>query len=180
MKTVLLHICCGVCALGAIERLKEQEDEVYGLFFNPNISPDEEYEKRKIAVKAAGEIAAVKIIEGRRDSEAWSAVCQKYRHEKEGQARCILCYELRLKETFRICVENNFDWFTTTLTISPHKNSKTIISLGRELGGDKFLAVDFKKKDGFKRTIELAKKHNLYRQNYCGCLFSRQLSVVSI
>lgn len=172
-KKVLLHICCGVCAFACIERLKKEGYYVQGFFFNPNISIAEEYIKRKDAAMSVGEITKVSVIEGRYFPQAWENLCQQYKDEKEGGQRCRLCYKLRLEETSIVAGENNFDYFTTTLTVSPHKNSRVIIETAKEIDKERFLSIDFKKEDGFKNSIELAKKHNLYRQNYCGCKYSR-------
>lgn len=172
MKKVLLHICCGVCAFGAIDRLKEEGFKVTGFFFNPNVFPESEYVRRKEAVSKVSEITGVKMLDSQYDKEKWTIICQEYKDEPEGGERCLLCYDLRLRETLKICKENTFDYFTTTLTISPHKNSKIILEKGKELGGESFLTIDFKKKDGFKKTIDSAKKYNLYRQDYCGCEYS--------
>ncbi|MFH1504381.1 MAG: epoxyqueuosine reductase QueH, partial [Candidatus Omnitrophota bacterium] len=168
-----LHICCGVCALRSIDRLREEGYSAEGLFFNPNIQPYSEYLKRKQAVIAAGQAKDIKITEGEYNNSDWLKICEPYAKEKEGQKRCFLCYEIRLKETFSFCLKNNFDYFTTTLTISPHKNSQVIIDLGKSIGSEKFLSLDFKKKEGFKKTIEKAKRLNLYRQNYCGCGYGK-------
>jgi predicted adenine nucleotide alpha hydrolase (AANH) superfamily ATPase len=172
VKKVLLHICCGVCAFHAIEKLKEKGFYVEGFFFNPNIYPESEYLKRKEATEKVGELASIKIRERKYEPKIWFDVCGSYKDEKEGLNRCLLCYRLRMKETLNTVQVLGFDYFSTTLTISPHKNSKAIIELGREMGKDKFLAIDFKKSNGFKKTMDLAKRHNLYRQNYCGCVYS--------
>ncbi|UCC95338.1 MAG: epoxyqueuosine reductase QueH, partial [Candidatus Omnitrophota bacterium] len=95
-----------------------------------------------------------------------------YQNDKEGQERCLLCYELRLKKTFELFCQKQFDYFTTTLTMSPHKDSKQVLSIGRNISKRHFLPIDFKKREGFKKTIQLVKKHNMYRQNYCGCAYS--------
>jgi predicted adenine nucleotide alpha hydrolase (AANH) superfamily ATPase len=174
VRKVLLHICCGICSFSSIERLKEEGFYVEGFFYNPNIAPYEEYLKRRDVTFSVGEITGVKIIEGAYDMEKWKEVSQKYEAEGEGGKRCQLCYELRLAKTLKVYNENNFDYFTTTLTISPHKPSPLILSIGERLGGDKFLQIDFKKREGFKNTIDLAKKYNLYRQNYCGCIASKK------
>jgi len=174
MKKILLHICCGVCALSSIDRLKEEGYSVEGLFYNPNIQPHSEYFKRKQTAIAAAQAKNIRITEGEYNNSDWLKICGLYAEEKEGGRRCLLCYEMRLKETFSFFVKNNFDYFTTTLTISPHKNSQIIIDLGKKIGGDKFLCLDFKKKEGFKRTIEEAKNLDLYRQNYCGCGYSKK------
>ncbi len=174
MKKVLLHICCVVCALHAIQKLKEEGYSVEGLFFNPNIYPADEYGRRKEAAKQAASIEGIKMIEVGYDPSLWIEVCAKYADEKEGGGRCQLCYRLRMSKTLEIARESGFDFFTTTLTISPHKDSASICKIGKEIGQNYFLAVDFKKNEGFRKTMESAKKHNLYRQNYCGCMYSKR------
>ena len=172
MTKVLLHICCGVCAFYCIDYLKEKGFEVVGYFFNPNIYPEEEYKKRKDTLYTVASLTSTKIIEGDYLNKEWEELCKVYREEPEGGKRCELCYKIRLEETARKTKELNFDYFTTTLTISPHKKSKVIFDIATSIDKNKFLFIDFKKNDGFKKTIELAKKYSLYRQNYCGCRYS--------
>ncbi|UCD15269.1 MAG: epoxyqueuosine reductase QueH [Candidatus Omnitrophota bacterium] len=173
MKKVLLHICCGVCALASLKRLKKEGFYVEGFFYNPNIQPFTEYLKRKETALAVHNLNKINMIEGAYNLKQWLDICRKYKDEKEGGLRCRRCYELRLKETAKVCKEKEFDYFTTTLSISPYKRSEAIIEIGEILGKKKFLAVDFKKQEGFKETISLAKKHQFYRQNYCGCIYSK-------
>ena len=172
MKKVLLHICCGVCAFACINYLKEKGFYVEGFFYNPNIAPEDEYIKRKNAARKVCEINSIKLNEGIYEPARWDAVCSIYATKPEGGKRCNLCYETRLKETFRETLELGFDSFTTTLSVSPHKKSKIINEIGVEISQTHFMAIDFKKNDGFKKTMELAKTHNIYRQNYCGCAYS--------
>jgi len=172
MNNVLLHICCGICALESIKKLKEQNYEVVGYFFNPNIYPEEEFLKRKQVVEKVAEIYKIKVIYTKYEPQVWENICGTYKDEPEGGKRCILCYELRLKKTFEVASEENFEFFTTTLTISPYKKSNVIFEIGERIAGEKFLKIDFKKQDGFKKTTELAKQFGFYRQNYCGCRFS--------
>jgi len=174
VNTVLLHICCGVCAFYPIERLKEEGFCVVGFFFNPNIHPESEYLKRKQVSEKVAKLTSIEITKGEYEPKIWLDACRDYEDEPEGHKRCFLCYELRLKKTLEVCKEKKFNCFATTLTVSPHKNSKAIIETGESIGGDYFLPVDFKKRDGFKKTIELSKKFNLYRQSYCGCVYSRE------
>ncbi|MFH1768188.1 MAG: epoxyqueuosine reductase QueH [Candidatus Omnitrophota bacterium] len=172
MRKVLLHICCAVCAFGCIKQLKEEGFSIEGLFFNPNIHPESEYFRRKQALAVVESAADIVIHQGQYSRECWSAVCDKYRDEKEGGRRCLVCYQMRLEETFNFCRRRNMDYFTTTLTVSPHKNSKAIFDIGYKVGGDYFLKRDFKKKEGFKQSQELSREHGIYHQNYCGCLYS--------
>ena len=174
MKKVLLHACCGVCAFACLEKLKSEGFAVSLLFFNPNIHPEVEYLKRLATAGRVSEISSVELLKTTYEPKQWFDKCGGYKKEPEGGKRCLLCYELRLKKTFEIARLKGFDCFTTTLTISPHKRSKGIFNIGKEIGGGFFLDFDFKKQEGFKRTIERAKEHGLYRQNYCGCIYSKR------
>jgi predicted adenine nucleotide alpha hydrolase (AANH) superfamily ATPase len=169
---VVLHICCGVCAAGAAEALASESHEVIGFFYNPNIHPSEEYQKRlDVAHKVAKEFNFPLQV-GPYMPEEWLALTEALKDEPEGGKRCPVCYRLRLEKTYDYMKECGADTFTTTLTISPHKSAQVINDIGLEIGGRKFLVRDFKKKDGFKRTVHLAKKWELYRQDYCGCTYS--------
>ncbi|MCK9574044.1 MAG: epoxyqueuosine reductase QueH [Candidatus Omnitrophica bacterium] len=172
MKKVLLHICCGVCAFACINYLKEKGFYVEGFFYNPNISPHEEYLKRRDAANDVCGITSIKLNEGKYNSRDWDNICSVYRNEPEGGKRCNFCYDFRLAETFRVTIASGFDSFATTLSISPHKKSKIISDVGMAIAPEYFMAIDFKKNDGFKKTIALAKTYNIYRQNYCGCAYS--------
>lgn len=171
-QSVLLHICCGVCASSVIEQLRKQGYEVIGFFYNPNIYPYEEYKKRFEVAKKVSQILNFNLIEGSYDLDTWMRLTQDYDKEPEGGKRCELCFRIRLEESYKITNNMNLSYFTTTLTVSPHKDASIINSIGAQIGGEKFLVRDFKKKDGFKNAIEFAKKHSFYRQNYCGCRFS--------
>ncbi|MCS7231957.1 MAG: epoxyqueuosine reductase QueH [Elusimicrobiota bacterium] len=171
-KKVLLHICCGVCAGYCIELLQKYNYEVVGFYFNPNIAPEEEYIKRKKVVEKIKEIYKIQIFFSEYNPSLWWQLCGGYKEEPEGGKRCKICYMLRLKETYNYLSKLNCDFFTTTLTISPHKNSETIFEIAKEINKDSFLQIDFKKEDGFKKTMEIAKKNQFYIQNYCGCLYS--------
>ncbi|MCX7956926.1 MAG: epoxyqueuosine reductase QueH [Endomicrobia bacterium] len=169
---VLLHICCGICACHCIKYLKENNFEVTGYFYNPNIYPLEEYQKRKYVVEQIQDIFSIQIIYDEYENDLWMSLCQEYKNETEGSIRCKTCYRLRLQKTYQKLRELSFDFFTTTLTISPHKNSAIIFETAKEINNQKFLKIDFKQQNGFKKTLELSKSFNLYRQNYCGCVFS--------
>lgn len=174
-KKVLLHICCGVCAAYSINYLQQKGFFVEGFYFNPNIYPKEEYLKRKDVVEKIKMIFNINIEEGNYDYDQWKNFCvpsRDYETLSENGNRCILCYRLRLENTFHKMQEKNFDFFTTTLTISPHKISKKIFEIGKNIAGEKFLEIDFKKNDGYKKTVEIAKQYSFYRQNYCGCEYS--------
>jgi predicted adenine nucleotide alpha hydrolase (AANH) superfamily ATPase len=177
-SSVLLHICCGVCAISSIKNLQEKDFEVKGFYFNPNIYPQEEYFKRREVVEKLKKICDIEIFEGKYNYEEWKKSCvlnSDYEKETEGGKRCFLCYEYRLKETFKKMQELNLDYFTTTLTISPYKKSKIIFEIGKTVGGKNFLEIDFKKNDGFKKSVVFSKEYNFYRQNYCGCEFSLRI-----
>ncbi len=169
---IVLHICCGVCAAGVVEKLTSEGYQVLGLFYNPNIHPLEEYEKRLEAVHKVAEELNFPLEVPPYTPEEWFAATSSLENEPEGGKRCEVCFRLRLKMTYQYLREHGGDTFTTTLTVSPSKSADLINQVGREVGGDKFLARDFKKKAGFQRATELAKKWTLYRQNYCGCLYS--------
>jgi len=169
---IVLHICCGVCAAGAAAALAEEGNQVLGYFCNPNIHPAEEYQRRLQAACQAAEKLGFPLEAGPYEPEEWLKKTELLNAEPEGGKRCQLCYRFRLESTYLHLKECGADAFTTTLTISPHKPAATINKIGREIGGEKFLARDFKKKEGFKRAMESAKEWGLYRQNYCGCIFS--------
>lgn len=174
-RTLLMHSCCGPCSTACIERLKDYFD-ITVLYYNPNIEPLEEYNKRKETQKSVLRRLNIKYMDSDYDNETFRLLTKELKDEPEGGKRCTVCFSLRLKETAKRAKENDFDYFTTTLTVSPHKNSELINKLGIEIGeyvGVKFLVADFKKREGYKRSIELSKEFDLYRQNYCGCLYSK-------
>jgi predicted adenine nucleotide alpha hydrolase (AANH) superfamily ATPase len=169
---VVLHICCGVCAAAAVERLTSEGHQVLGLFYNPNIYPAREYQRRLDATyKVAQELNFPLEAAPYRPKE-WFKETNSLKDEPEGGKRCEVCFRLRLKKTYLYMIDCGWDAFTTTLTISPHKSAELINQIGWEIGGDKFLTRNFKKRDGFKRTMQLAREWDLYRQNYCGCIYS--------
>jgi predicted adenine nucleotide alpha hydrolase (AANH) superfamily ATPase len=176
---LLLHSCCAPCSSYVIEYLS-QYFEITVFYYNPNISMEEEYKKRVAEqqrfIKEFPAKHKVSFIEGDYDTSVFYNTVKGYEKCKEGGERCFLCYELRLRETARRAVAGEFDYFTTTLTISPLKKSVKLNEIGYNLGmeyGVGYLLSDFKKKEGYKRSIELSKEYDLYRQNYCGCIYSR-------
>ena len=169
---VMLHICCGICAGSVAERLLQEGHQVTGYFFNPNIHPLEEYERRLDVARVIAKSVGFSLETGNYDPESWFRVTVGLEKEPEGGKRCEVCYRLRLQETFRVMSERGLDSFTTTLTVSPHKPASVVNRIGEEIARDKFIARDFKKKDGFKRANEIAKKLGVYRQHYCGCVYS--------
>ena len=169
-KRVLLHVCCAPCAVHPIEDLINEYD--VSLFYsNSNIYPKEEYDKRLSYAKKIADEFDVDLYVDSYDHNEWLEWIKGLENEPEKGDRCKKCFEFNLCKSANFAKNNNFDFFTTTLTVSPHKSSKTIFEIGEST--DIFLTRDFKKKDGFKRSIELSKKFNLYRQKYCGCEFSR-------
>ena len=182
-KHVLLHSCCGPCSTACIERLLA-DYKISIFFYNPNITDPEEYERRKAAqiqfIDAfnlrVSDDEKVKMIEGEYLPEDFYEVCSGYSNEPEGGARCTECFKLRMERTAQVALGTGNPIFGTTLTVSPHKNYPLISAIGTELAalyGLEFLDIDFKKKNGFQRSIELSKEYGLYRQNYCGCEYSK-------
>lgn len=174
--SLLLHACCAPCSSYCIEYLHEHFD-ISLLFYNPNIFPSEEYTHRVSELKRlVSEMGlSIPVLECENDTESFYALAKGRENIREGGARCFDCYRLRLEKTARLAKEKDFDYFTTTLSISPLKNAGKLREIGLELEGEygvKNLPSDFKKKEGYKRSIELSKKYNLYRQDYCGCEYS--------
>lgn len=168
-KKLLLHLCCGPCATHPIVLLREEYD-ITLFFANSNISPEAEYKKRLAEAERLAVICEVPLQEEPYDHEEWLAWVAGSEDEPEGGERCEKCFEYNLGIAAKYAVDNGFDLFTTTLTVSPHKNSKMIFAIGDKVGP--FLAVDLKKQDGYRKGVELSKMYELYRQNYCGCEFS--------
>lgn len=177
-KKLLLHICCAPCASYVLEYLSEYFD-ITAFFYNPNIYPVEEYDKRLQALKKLLSLTAsgkeVKLIEGSFQQGVFEAAVEGMQDEPEGGRRCMACIEQRLEETARMAGMGNYDYFCTTLSISPLKSAYMINTAGRQLErlyGVKFLPSDFKKKDGYKKSVKLCMDYGIYRQNYCGCRYS--------
>lgn len=177
---LLLHSCCAPCSSYVLEYLSEFFD-ITVFYYNPNIFPESEYTKRIIEQQKLIYDMPMKysasFIAGPYDSERFYAMSKGMEDMKEGGARCFACYALRLEETAKLAREGEFDYFTTTLTISPLKNAEKLNEIGNKLAeqyGVTYLPSDFKKKNGYKRSIELSKEYGLYRQDYCGCEFSQR------
>jgi len=177
-KRILLHSCCAPCSSWVITYLTKYFD-ITILYYNPNISPNEEYDKRKKEqirlIKEIDKIGTIDIIDCDYDNDIYEEKIKGYEECPERGERCTICFNLRLEKTAKIAKENNFDYFCSTLTVSPYKNAKLINEIGKELGDKyniKWLYSDFKKENGYKDSIELSKKYNLYRQDYCGCKYS--------
>lgn len=178
-KTLLLHSCCAPCSSYVLEYLS-QYFEITVLYYNPNITYGEEYEYRKSEQKRLiGEMQSkypIKFMDCDYDPVNFFAAVKGYEKEPEGGARCKLCFDMRLRKTAELAAEGKFDYFTTTLTISPLKNAELLNEIGNALSLEydvEYLNSDFKKRNGYKRSIELSKQYNLYRQDYCGCVFSK-------
>ncbi|MGQ9559062.1 MAG: epoxyqueuosine reductase QueH [Candidatus Oleimicrobiaceae bacterium] len=172
--SLMLLACCAPDATVCIERLSP-EWQVTVFFYNPNIQPRAEYGRRLDEMRKVAHAMGVTLIEGPYDEDLWLAAVRGLEEEPERGRRCHVCFRLRLEATAKQAVSQGIGTFTTTLTVSPHKDARLICSLGQMAAaqfGVQFLAVDFKKKDGFKRSTELSRTFGLYRQNYCGCLFS--------
>jgi predicted adenine nucleotide alpha hydrolase (AANH) superfamily ATPase len=172
MNKVLLHICCGVCAGSVVNRLRQDGFDVVGFFYNPNIHPQEEYLRREGVVRQVASILKFDLIPSSYDKDNWLEEIKGLENEPEGGKRCSVCFKIRLEETQKKSLQLNIPQFTTTLTVSPHKDTAIINKIGKEISPGGFLDYDFKKQAGFQLAIEFAKQYNLYRQNYCGCIYS--------
>ena len=178
VPTLLLHSCCAPCSSYVLEYLSSYF-KITVLYYNPNIYPESEYSKRIIEQQTLiGEMDTkypVQFIAGGYDKEKFYEMAMGLEKVKEGGVRCFKCYELRLRETAEIAKEGGYDYFTTTLSISPLKNAAKLNEIGLKLAeeyGVSYLTSDFKKKNGYKRSVELSAQYGLYRQDYCGCEFS--------
>lgn len=173
---LLLHVCCAPCATYPIKLLQEKYD-VELFFYNPNIHPEEEYQARlKEAVEYARKLG-IKLHEPGYDADTWFRAMRGLENEPEGGCRCEVCYRMRLGKTAQFAATNNLAGFTTTLSVSPHKNAQMINKIGRMIGDMyslDFYAADFKKNSGFKKSTQMSKEAGLYRQNYCGCIYSKK------
>ena len=175
---LLLHTCCAPCSSACIERLSDRF-KIIILYYNPNITDKDEYDKRlaevKRFIKEIPNKYGIDIIDAKYDPDSFFEISRGLEKEKERGKRCYKCYKLRLEETAKVAEENNIKYFATTLTLSPYKKADWINEIGEELNNKyntTYLYSDFKKKNGYKRSIELSKEYNLYRQDYCGCVYS--------
>lgn len=180
VPSLLLHSCCAPCSSYVLEYLSEYF-KITVLYYNPNISPKEEYEARvREQKRLIGEMDftyPVSFLEGNYVPEDFYEMAKGHENDKEGGERCFLCYEMRLREAAEAAKMGNFDYFTTTLSISPLKNAQKLNEIGIRLAkeyGIAYLMSDFKKKNGYERSVELSAEHHLYRQDYCGCVFSKR------
>lgn len=175
---LFLHSCCAPCSSYCIEYLSEYF-EITVFYYNPNIYPPEEYAKRVVEqeqfIQRFPTKNKVSFVEGKYDTDKFYAAVKGYESCAEGGERCFICYRLRMEEAAKYALEGGFDYFTTTLSISPLKNAQKLNEIGAELEkeyGVKYLYSDFKKKNGYKRSTEISAEYGMYRQNYCGCVFS--------
>lgn len=170
MKDILLHICCAPCGSASVERLLSEDWRVTLYYYMPNIYPLEEWEKRKFYIEKLAQHFGVQLLVGEYEHNFWREQIKGLEAEKEGGIRCHSCFKTLLAATAKKTEELGFEHFATTLTISPHKNSAVIKEFGEQY--TTYTHYDFKKKDGYKRSIELSKELDLYRQCYCACEFS--------
>ena len=187
-KKLLLHSCCGPCSSYVITYLTNYFD-ITVLYYNPNISPYEEYIKRKneqikiIELLNSKSKNNIDIMDCDYDNNLYEEKIKGLEMEPERGKRCEVCYKLRIEKTANIAKDNNYDYFCTTLSVSPYKNANLINKIGEEMEQKykiKWLYSDFKKKDGYKKSIMLSQKYNLYRQNYCGCIYSKKNIINSL
>ena len=179
MPKLLLHSCCAPCSSYVLEYLSPYF-HIYDFYYNPNISPKREYEERREEllrlIKEMELQEKVTFLEGTYEPEKFFEMAKGLEQLPEGQERCFRCYEMRLRESAKIAKEQGADYFATTLTISPLKNAQKLNEIGENIAkeyGVAYLPSDFKKKNGYKRSVELSTQYDLYRQNYCGCIFSK-------
>ena len=171
-KKILLHSCCAPCASACLERLLDMGYEVTLFFSNSNISPREEYDKRLASMRDLSNSFQVPLHIDAWDHSSWRAFVAGLEKEPEKGKRCLKCFEFSFQRAHLKAEDLKIPAFTSTLSISPHKPSPTIFQVGSRFPG--FQAMDFKKKNGFQRSLELSRKHALYRQQYCGCEFSKK------
>ena len=180
VPTLLLHSCCAPCSSYVLEYLS-QYFEITVFYYNPNIYPETEYRERareqERLICEMNTENTIHFLEGTYNPSGFYAMARGHEKDLEGGERCFRCYELRLREGAAVAKQGGFDYFTTTLSISPLKNAQKLNEIGIRLGeeyGVPYLQSDFKKKNGYKRSTELSAQYGLYRQNYCGCVFSQE------
>ncbi len=182
---LLLHACCAPCASACLLRLME-DFAVTAFYYNPNITERDEYVKRMEELKRLARLlneeyadvmaAPLSVLEGDYEPDVFLSMAKGMEEVKEGGERCFLCYEQRLQKTMEMAEKGGYDYFATTLTLSPLKNAAKINEIGERLAAGSpaaYLVSDFKKKDGYKKSVEMSEKYGLYRQTFCGCVFSR-------
>ncbi len=176
-EELLLHTCCASCTAHVIDTLS-QTYRITAFFYNPNIQPESEYSKRLKDLEKLCEIKKIKLIVPQYDASAWFAQIRGLEDEPEGKHRCTMCFRIRLAKVAEAAHQKGIPNVTTTLTISPHKNARVINTIGTEAAKEykiQFLEYDFKKKDGFRKSCELSRRYGFYRQQYCGCIFSKRM-----
>lgn len=171
-RPVLLHTCCANCAAACIEQLMEEHHDVALFYTNSNIDTEEEFNRRRDDVRRLAQLTGTPLYEDKYRHDLWLKAVKGFENEPERGKRCRHCFEFNLARTAEQAGKLLFPCFTTTLSVSPHKTSRMIFEIGQYMKG--FLPIDFKKNGGFKRSIELSKEHGFYRQDYCGCEFSRK------
>lgn len=179
VPTLLLHSCCAPCSSYVLEYLSKYF-KITVFYYNPNISPEDEYLKRKEEqtrlIQEMKTVYPVQILDCDYDNFLYEEAIQGLENEPERGSRCTICFRMRLEKTAQVASQEHFDYFGTTLTVSPYKNAKLLNEMGRQMENTysvKFLFSDFKKKNGYKRSIELSQEYHLYRQDYCGCKYSK-------
>lgn len=172
---IILHACCAICSGYPVSYLQDAGYSVIVYFYNPNIYPESEYLKRLEAEKTLCSHFGIELIEGEYTPQEFYTVSKGYENEPEKGLRCDKCFELRLRKTAELCKKLGIKIFTTSITISPHKNFQKLSTTGKKIAKEynlEYLDIDFKKKDGFLKSNKISKELELYRQNYCGCEFS--------
>jgi predicted adenine nucleotide alpha hydrolase (AANH) superfamily ATPase len=171
---LLLHVCCSSCSPYVLKTLS-QDFEITIFYYNPNIQPYEEYLKRRLDIEGYVRSLGIDFFEGEYEDLRWHYMAEGLENEHEGGARCLICFRMRANKVAFVAATHGFEWFATTLTVSPYKNSRVINRICRELAADygiNFYDADFKKKDGSKLNFALVRELGFYRQDYCGCLYS--------
>lgn len=192
MKKILLHVCCAPCAIYVVRQLK-LDYEVTMFFYNPNIQPEAEYLRRKAEVEKLSQKEKIDLIVSPYKPEDWLMNIHGFEEEPEGGKRCEICYKIRLEDAAKYASFNDFEYFSTTLTVSPHKPAPKVNQIGKEIAnsinndvengensGHKilFLEADWKKQDGFKKACEMSHAEGFYRQDYCGCIYSKRNKIL--
>ena len=173
---LLLHICCAPCSTHVAEVLKEDYD-LTGYFYNPNIHPENEYLHREQEMKQYARKIDIGLVCAEYDDARWFEMARGMEDMPEGGERCFLCYRMRLEKAAQYAKEHGYQFLTATLSVSPHKNAAKINEIGSEVAGRRGLqwyAADFKKRGGYERSVSMSKEADLYRQSYCGCIFSQR------
>ncbi|MDD3149472.1 MAG: epoxyqueuosine reductase QueH [Candidatus Gastranaerophilales bacterium] len=176
-EKILVHTCCAPCSTYPFENIMEQGLIPVGFFYNPNIHPQNEHDIRLNEFIDYCNKRKYELVVPKSNPNEWFCQIKGLENEPEKGKRCEICFDMRLKKTAEYAKNNGFQYFTTVLSISPHKNANLINEIGKKLEekfGVKFLEVDFKKKNGFKKSIEISRQYGLYRQDYCGCIYSKK------